>query len=264
MNKINIEVDGQSYLIVTNNGKTELGVKGNTTPVSDSKAHEIKVPNILIITRKNGDVLFVLRGGEKDSFSIMTAQSLYDKLQYQWFEPLADNYRELLYVNNANFILEAYKVCTWEDVAKFSLVNRPSYSFYKNMEGDWKENSQGGAGYLLVLISGIPYWADAVGQIPFSVDTYRDTRSIIRTVQIGIEWGAGTLTGDADYSNEYDNYFILRGAIYASKNFSYRIKNSGKTYPAAVVEEIEHSVSPQILGNPITDSEQKKYGVWEK
>lgn len=33
----------------------------------------------------------------------MIAQDLYDKFQYQWFEPLADNYRELLYVNEADY-----------------------------------------------------------------------------------------------------------------------------------------------------------------
>lgn len=103
MKKISIEVDGKSYLIVTKNGKTELGIKGNTTHEKDEEAHKIYVPNILIITRKNADVLFVLRGDEKDSFRIMTAQDLYDNFKYQWFEPLADNYRELLYVNEADY-----------------------------------------------------------------------------------------------------------------------------------------------------------------
>ncbi len=35
MKKINIEVDGTPYFIVTKNEKTELGVKGNTTPEKD-------------------------------------------------------------------------------------------------------------------------------------------------------------------------------------------------------------------------------------
>jgi len=73
--------------------------------------------------------LFVLRGGENDSFEIMTAQNLYDKFKYQWFEPLAGGYRELLYVNDADYVRNAYKIFTWSDVAKFSLVDRPSYSF---------------------------------------------------------------------------------------------------------------------------------------
>lgn len=68
MKKINVEIDGESYLIVTKDGKTEPGIKSNTTPEKDKKAHNIKVPNILIITRRNANVLFVLRGGEKDYF----------------------------------------------------------------------------------------------------------------------------------------------------------------------------------------------------
>lgn len=104
MKKINIEIDGKPYLVVTRDGKTELGVKGNTTPEKDEEAHEVDVPKILIITRKNAEVLFVLRGGEKDSFRIMTAQKLYDEFRYQWFEPLADNYRELLYVTRRTML----------------------------------------------------------------------------------------------------------------------------------------------------------------
>ncbi len=37
MKKINIEIDGKPYLIVTKDGKTELGIKGNTTPEKDEK-----------------------------------------------------------------------------------------------------------------------------------------------------------------------------------------------------------------------------------
>ncbi|ENM1020112.1 hypothetical protein AB6R35_005163 [Klebsiella variicola] len=264
MKKINIEIDGKPYLVVTKDGKTELGIKGNTTPEKDEEAHEVDVPKILIITRKNADVLFVLRGGEKDSFKIMTAQKLYDEFRYQWFEPLADNYRELLYVNEAGYAKQAYKILSWADIAKFSLVDRPSYSFYKNMEGDWKQNPKGGAGYLLVLISGIPYWTDAVGQIPFAVDTYRSKQSITKTVQTGIEWGTGTLTGNVDYSNEYDNYFVLRGALFASKSFTYKSKSSGQTYPAIVVEETYHPVNPLVLGEAINNNELMQYGIWKK
>jgi len=65
-----------------------------------------------------------------------------------------------------------------------------------------------------------------VGQIPFSVDTYRSTQSITKTVQNGIEWGADTITGDVDYSNEYKNHFVLRGALFASKNFTYKAKST--------------------------------------
>ncbi len=67
----------------------------------------------------------------------------------------------------------------------------------------------------MVLISGIPYWTDAIGQLLFAVDTYHSKRSITEAVQTGIEWAAGTITGNVDYSNEYDSYFVLRGALFA-------------------------------------------------
>jgi hypothetical protein len=49
-----------------------------------------------------------LHGKEEDNFAIITAQELYDKFLYQWFEPLADNYRELLFVNEADYAKEIY------------------------------------------------------------------------------------------------------------------------------------------------------------
>lgn len=194
----------------------------------------------------------------------MTAQELYDKFRYQWFEPLADNYRELLYINGADYAKKAYKIFSWNDIASFALVDRPSFSYYKNMEGDWKQNSQGGAGYLLVLIAGIPYWADAVGQIPFAVDTFRDTKNIINTVKTGMKWGTGTLTGEMDHSNEYDNYFVLRGAIFSSKKFSYEIKSSDKSYSSVVSTEINNYIDPATLSNPINNDELMKYGIWKE
>lgn len=264
MKKINIEVDGTPYLIVTKDGKTELGIKGNTTPENDSTPHDIKVPNVLIITRKNADVLFVLRGGENDVFAIMTAQDLYDKFQYQWFEPLADNYRELLYVNDAGYTLDAYKVFTWEDIAKFSVIDRTPLAFRPKGEGDWKNNSIGGASYLLVMINKIPYWTDAVGQIPFAIDTYRMAKNIPSTVETGMIWGTGKRTDVADRTNTYDNFFVLRGALYASQRFTYSIKSGGGTYPAVDVVEQDNGTPADTLGNSITSGEYDKYAAWNE
>ena len=129
MKKISIEVDGKPYLIFTKDEKTELGIKGNTTPEKDEETHEIYVPNILIITRKNADVLFVLRGGGNDSFAIMIAQDLYDKFQYQWFEPLADNYRELLYVNEADYAKKPTKYSIGIILWNFPLLTERRWRF---------------------------------------------------------------------------------------------------------------------------------------
>lgn len=264
MEKINIEIDGTPYLIVTQDGKTELGIKGNTTPENDSTPHDIKVPNVLIITRKNGEVLFVLRGAEEDEFSMLTAQTLYDNFQYQWFEPLADNYRELLFVNEADYVNEAYKIFTWNDIAEFSVIDRAPLSFRPEGEGDWKNNSAGGAGYLLVLIYKIPYWTDAVGQIPFAVDTYRMAKNIPSTVETGMVWGTGKRTDVADRANTYDNFFVLRGALYASQRFTYSIKSGYGTYPAVTVVEQDNDTPADTLGNSITPEECNKYATWNK
>lgn len=264
MKKISIEVDGKSHLIVTKDERTELLIKGNTTPEKDEEAHRVDVPNILIITRKNADVLFVLRGGEDDSFAIMTAQDLYDKFQYQWFEPLADNYRELLYVNEADYAKKAYKIFIWDDIAEFSVIDRTPLAFRPKGEGDWKNNSVGGDGYLLVMINNIPYWTDAVGQIPFAIDTYRMAKNIPSTVETGMVWGTGKRTDVADRTNTYDNFFVLRGALYASQRFKYSIKSGGGTYPAVNIIEQDNGTSADALGNPIISEEHAKYADWNK
>lgn len=268
MKEIKLEVDGESYLIVTKDEKTELGIKGKTTPEKDEEEHEIEAPNILIVTRKNADVLFVLRGAEQDSFKILTAQELYDQFKYQWFEPLADSYRELIYVNESEDVKDAYKNFTWGDIVAFSIIDRPSISYYNELEGDWKHNSKGGAGYLLSMIEGVPYWTDAIGQIPFAVDTYRAQKSVLSTVETGITWATGkgkdVILGNKDKSNTYDNFFVLRGALFASKKFSYKITSTGSSYPAVNVVETENSVDSKELEKNISALEYEKYAVWKK
>ncbi|MGK7284918.1 hypothetical protein ACSPAB_01935 [Buttiauxella agrestis] len=264
MEKIDLDIDGQPYLIITKDEKTELGFKGNTTPETEEESHDVDIPNVLIITRKNADVLFVLRGGDTDSFKVVTAQDLYDKFKYQWFEPLADNYRELLYVNDADYAKDAYKLFTWTDIVTFSLIERTPLAFRPNCEGDWKSNSVGGAGYLLVMINKIPYWTDAVGQIPFSIDTYRMNRNIPSTVETGMIWGTGRRSDAADRTNTYDNFFVLRGTLYASQRFTYGIKSGDGTYPAVDVVEKDNATPDDTLGNSITPEEYDTYAIWKK
>ncbi|VDR26617.1 Uncharacterised protein [Raoultella terrigena] len=268
MRRINIKIDGRTYVVVSKGGKSELGIKGNTTPEKDESPHEIDIPNILIITRRNADVLFILKGDEKDSFKIITAQELYNKFQYQWFEPLADNYRELLYVNDADYVMSAYKIYTWDSIAKFSLVKRPLLSYRAEGSGDWKNLSDGGDGFLLSLIDNIPYWSDAIGQIPFAVGTYRAFHSIKATIDAGMVWATGkpldALMQKTDSTTEYDNFFVLRGALYASKKFSYSAKTNGGNYPAVDIVESSVDVSAKILGKSITKEELEQYGIWNQ
>jgi hypothetical protein len=111
----------------------------------------------------------------------------------------------------------AYKHFSWQDIVDFSSIDRLSIAYYKGFPGDWKSVKGGGDEYLLVMIDGMPYWTDAIGQIPFAVDTYRATHDIKYVVRTGMTWGKGTVTGSIDKTNEYDNFMILRAALFASK-----------------------------------------------
>ncbi|CRY84175.1 hypothetical protein [Yersinia intermedia] len=261
-------IDGKSYNFRTKDNKTELVIKAKTTPKQDKVAHNVDVPPFIVVTRSNGDILFILKCKDEDIFQIITAQTLYDKYKFQWFEPLADNYRELLYVNKSEEVKSAYRVFTWDDIEKFAVVPRMSLMYYNKFPGDWKQNPVGGAKFLLTLIDEIPYWCDAVGQIPFAVNTYRQQRSVESTVDTGSTWATGTFSdvvmGNNDVSNTYDNFFVLRGALFAKNKFSYQITPSGKSYPAAEIKEIEHEYPSSNLGKSITLAELEKYGTWNK
>lgn len=45
-------------------------------------------------------------------------------------------------------------------------------SYRTGGSGDWKAESNPGNGYLMVEVEGVPYWADAIGQIPFTLNEY--------------------------------------------------------------------------------------------
>ena len=114
-----------------------------------------------------------------------------------------------------------------------------------------------------------PYWTDAVGQIPFAVDTYRTYKSVTEVVDIGIKWGPGTpwgrVSGDFDFTNTYDNYFILRGALYAEKKYTYTLlKNETGAYPTVRIIEHVSVINSHELAKHITQVEAKKYATWKK
>ncbi|KPH51668.1 hypothetical protein HPU229334_04245, partial [Helicobacter pullorum] len=72
---------------------------------------------------------------------------------------------------------------TWRDIVEFAetlyqpVKNRfdlmDFVKYFSGRSGDWKAVDNGAKSYRLVSMEGIPYWADAVGQIPFAINTYK-------------------------------------------------------------------------------------------
>jgi len=198
-------------------------------------------PSDIIVTAKDGTKLFTLDDGKK-AITTMTAQELYKK-GTQWFEPNADNYMPLKSIEKGAFS-DKLKQFSSKDIMDFASKDRWMISYRQGGSGDWKASEDGANGFLLVTVDKKPYWADAIGQIPFAVDKVTDeiedkkskTDAIKTTVQAGKKYGEGKLFGGkTDNSNTYDNYFILRGAL------------SGAT--------------GRDITKPITKEEAKKYGL---
>lgn len=70
--------------------------------------------------------------------------------------------------------------------------------------------------------------------------------------------------GNSDSTNTYDNFFVLRGALFASNKFTCTISPSDKSYPAAIITEKDEGYDPVNLGNSINQQELDRYGVWVK
>lgn len=265
-------IDGQRYVWAPN-GQRMLASEVNITHEKLKDPVDMKSPKFWAVTRQNGELLFVLRKTEEDKKKsnkvVVTALEL-NRMKIQWFEPLADQYRELLWVNTKDYVRDAYRWVTWQDVVDFSLVDRFPIEFASGEPGDWKTSEDGANGFILVMVDEKPYWADAVGQIPYAIDTYRMLRFVKPVSGIGMVVATGTVqdiknffTGKSDTSNEYDNYFILRGALYAKRTFYTEIQLDGKFFQTPKTIEKMHSIPAVELGNPITKEEQDEYAIWD-
>jgi hypothetical protein len=243
----------------------------------------VNIPGVFIVTRGNGAPLFALEPiNATENLRTVTAEQLYRR-KIQWFEPSADNYRKLIWINpdvdiSGSDSARAFKHFQWSEIIDFSIIDRLSISFSSRLSGDWKASDRGGSGYLLVLVDGEPYWADAIGQIPFAVDTFRGAleksgdpeSAIAKTVDTGIAYGDGNpLIPSADLTNEYDNYMVLRGALWASENF--QLTKNKRTIEGNIgSREIEQTMtiynfsSHRRLKNFINAEDLAKYGAWLK
>jgi len=276
-----VNLDGICYLFETQAGKTRLKVLSETTPTTDTDPVDINLPHAWLITRKNGTPLFAIRPDECERpFRIMTAEQLYAE-KIQWFEPLADNYRELIWNNPDSSVPSsdsyvAYKHLSWADIITFSIIERWSIQFRPGADGDWKHHPQGGDKYLLVNIEGHPFWADGVGQIPFAVNTYKKFArtigdkniAILETVDTGINAGDGIpYLGEADHSNSYDNFMVLRGSLWASENYQIittiaKVYGRGQEFGIEKHEVEYRPTSDNKLRSTVTQESVSKYAVW--
>lgn len=121
------------------------------------------------------------------------------------------------------------------------------------------------------MVNKKPYWTDAIGQIPFSVDCMRDNiikcqgnydMAIKQTILTGMKWGAGEINGEEDNTNSYDNHMILRGCLWSRKKFSYREKKNHDDSVFSIVEEISGNFE-EILESKITEEEMDAYAQWK-
>ena len=82
----------------------------------------------------------------------------------------------------------------------------------------------------MVEIEGVPYWTDAIGQIPFTLNEYRNVFERSKnseiaageTIDIGKKFGDGSLMNiifpSPDNSNGYDNAMIVRAVNWAKND----------------------------------------------
>jgi LysM repeat protein len=296
------KIEGQDYVFTTSNNQTSIALRSDASCFRFGQ----QIKPVWFVTRDNGFPLFALRPNKLDAllsdpaalgnalspakagapFRVFTAKQMYAyETGFQWFEPLADHYRELIWVHpgtetKSSPAYQAYKHFTWKDIVDFSNVDRWSISYGRKNEGDWKHNKKDGAdGFLLVSLEGYPYWADAIGQIPFAVDTYKSNleelgdkdKAILQTVKTGIKHGDGSIFFTTkDPTNNYDNFMVLRGALWAANNHSFtKTETEVSAGYGERVTLTKISVRYQFrdmndLKKPITHLPLSKYGVWRK
>ena len=234
----------------------------------------------ITIINKEKKELFVLGTGHiKRS---MSAQYLYEMFSVQWWEPAADNYIKLVRCAPDIIVSQSYKHFTWQQVVDFAEINRGLLDYRTKGSGDWKYVKEGASGYLLVEIGGRPYWADAVGQIPFAVGCFKDVLgstvalgskevAVKYTLSTGQQFHDGNplnffSTSPVKVTNEYDNHFVLRGALWASERYDVkRIDNPFEEEDKPLIEfkvsKSSRNPSASKLSNPISYETAKKYGL---
>lgn len=155
--------------------------------------------------------------------------------------------------------MDELKHFTWDDVVRFGEVDRLMIAYRNNGAGDWKAAGKPGDGYLMVTLNGYPYWTDAIGQVPFTLNQYRNSLKFFgshelaakETLRIGMIFGDGSifsgLFGKSDSSNSYDNEMIKSAINWASNR--YTIIGTNKWNQNSIISTTNHS--PSILSKPL-------------
>ncbi|ERT57630.1 hypothetical protein HMPREF1254_1213 [Prevotella sp. BV3P1] len=120
-------------------------------------------------------------------------------------------------------------------------------SYRTGGSGDWKAEGNPGNGYLMVEVEGVPYWADAIGQIPFTLNEYRNVLGRTKnsemaageTIDMGKRFGNGSLLNiffpSPDNNNSYDNAIIKRSVDWAKNRYSLKpIRMPNRQYEIGV------------------------------
>ena len=210
----------------------------------------------LSVVNKTGGFLFSLDDGTFLKSEIK-ASDLY-KRGTQWFESIADNYMPLLSVDANIRKSESFKHFTWQDIIDFAEIDRSMLSYNSHGSGDWKAEGKPANGYLLVEMEGIPYWADAIGQIPFALNDYRnyykdsfDSEYAERnTIADGTQFANDSLWNlifpSYDYSNTYDNAMIKRAIDWAKHRYYKSVEHTyflGIDFPNWVMKKNDYPAS---------------------
>lgn len=92
-----------------------------------------------------------------------------------------------------------------------------------------------------------------------------NTQAVKNVVALGQTFGGG-LFGSADKTRSYDNFMLLRGALFASQRFSVTRATQDLIIEHGIKSTVTHvstGIKPtdsSILGKPIDNSTAKKYG----
>ena len=191
--------------------------------------------NITKINNEDGIHLFSIERKNIGKCEL-SAKELYKIKGIHWFETTADNYHKLLYVNPDLKDREKCKELgllyfTWREVVEFAESMSPNINYTdskkdekfinyailyaRKNKGDWKEVDDGAKGYLLVSMEGIPYWADAVGQIPYAINIYKGflqlTQNKVKAKNATINMGYAFYDGKQEgLSIAYDKHWLSR------------------------------------------------------